>query len=197
MRDIRFLRFRLGSGNIPPFWIQQKDRAGKCMHPAVRKESHGLWPWAYRYVEQMLRDPPRAAELLDEVARAVSHRLREKSEVGRNLRGYLIAAFHHRVGLELLRTGRLTYEGSVQELQGKHPIAASDWVVPLEAKICVGQIVALMPPEARRIVHYRLLDFSWKEIEEALGIPITLAKSRYYYGIKRACERMSGGTSGA
>ena len=42
----------------------------------------------------------------------VSARLRDEPEVERNLNGYLITAFHHRVRSQLLRDSRLAYEVS-------------------------------------------------------------------------------------
>lgn len=179
-------------GALPPFWIQSDDESGRWLHPDVRLESKNLWPWVYRYVESVLRDAPRAAELLEDVAQEVSLRLLARPEVGRNLKGYLITAFHHRVALELLKGGHITYQGLLRDLEGKHRLLARNWVTPLEIKICVGEIVALMPCEARRVVHYRLLDYTWEEIAEALDILVAQARNKYYYGIKVASEKLFG-----
>ena len=189
MRDT--LGFKPGTGDFPPFWVQENDLTGNGVHPDVRKASCRLWPWAYRHVELVLHDPPRAAELLNEVALAVSARLRIEPEVGRNLRGYLITAFRRRVGLELLRDGRITYNGILTELEGKPGSVSPHRLLAAEVRICVGQVLALMPEKAMRIAHYRLLDFTWKEIEEATGIPAKLARSQYYYGIHLASEKLN------
>ena len=56
----------------------------------------------------------------------VASRLRLEPAVARNLSGYLITAFHHRVRWERLRDRRLSYEGLLPELDwlemfhGKH-----------------------------------------------------------------------------
>jgi DNA-directed RNA polymerase specialized sigma24 family protein len=189
MRDSWHLRLP-ASGKVPPFWIQTDERAGRSLNPDVRAASLDLWPWAYRYVSSVLRDPPRAAELLEDVALEVSKRLQVKPEVSRNLKGYVIAAFHHRVGLELIRSGRITYEGLMHDLEGKHRLFARDWLLPTEMKICVREIIALMPAEARRVVHYRLLNYTWVEIAEAMHILVPQARNKYYYGIKAATERL-------
>ena len=189
MKAMRFLRLQSETGNVPPFWIHH-DLAGGQVHPDVCHESQELWPWVYKYVESVLHDSPRAAELLEEVAIEVSRRLRVKPEVGRNLKGYLIAAFHHRIGLELIRNRRITFEGLLQDLERKHFLADPDWLTALQTRICVGEVVALMRPDARRIVHYRLLDFEWQEIAEAVGVPANQVRNRYYYGIRTAWEKL-------
>jgi hypothetical protein len=66
-----------------------------------------MWPWAFRHVERELHDWPSAAETLEEVVIAVSARLRDAPEVGRNLNGYLITAFHHNVRSRRIRDHRL------------------------------------------------------------------------------------------
>lgn len=192
MRNNGNRQFQRSMGALPPFFIESDDESGRWLHPDVRQESKKLWPWVYRYVESVLRDAPRAAELLEDVAQEVSLRLQAEPEVGRNLKGYLITAFHHRIALELLKGGHITYQGLLRDLEGKHRLLARDWVTPLEIKICVAEIVALMPCEAQRVVHYRLLDYTWEEIAEAMGILVAQAKNKYYYGIKVASEKLFG-----
>ena len=58
-------------------------------------------------------------------------------------------------------------------------------VIPL-----VKHLTALMPYMARRIVHYRLLSFTWEEIGKAMGIPVSQARNKYYYGVKASYERL-------
>src|SRR2546428_5012760 len=97
---------------VPPFWIRPEDQRGRRVDSRILDASYRLWPWAYRHVERELRDGARAAELLEEVAMDVASRLRLEPTVARNLSGYLITAFHHRVRWERLRDRGLSYEGS-------------------------------------------------------------------------------------
>lgn len=189
MRGARQPRGKPGEGNPPPFWMLEDDDAGRC-DPRVIAESKGLWSWAYRYVGVVLHDAPSAAQLLEEVATDVSERLQENPEVARNLKGYLITAFHNRVLSELIRGGRITYEGLITELERKHRPVAPDWLGPVEIGICVRQIIPLMPPDARRVVHYRLLEFEWDEVAMAMEIEIEQAKNKYYYGIRTVWEAL-------
>lgn len=188
---MRFLRLHPGTGDVPPFWLQPDDQSRRDLNPDVCRELRLLWPWAYRRVKFALKDGPRAAELLEEVAFAVSRQLNSKPEVGRNLKGYLIAAFHNRVAREIVRNRRISYEGLVSELEAKRVLVAPNWLVPLEVKICLPQIIALMPAETQRIVHYRLLDFTWDEIANAMGLQSIQAKNKYYYGIRTAWDNLS------
>ena len=111
MRDRDSESGRRSSKSVPPFWIRPEDQRGQPVDSRVLDSSHHLWPWAYRHVERELRDGARAAELLEEVAMEVSARLQLEPAVARNLGGYLITAFHHRVRWERLRDRRLSYEG--------------------------------------------------------------------------------------
>ena len=176
---------RAGEGNLPPFWIQGEESS---VDPRVVTKSRELWPWAYHHVRLVLHDAERAAELFEEVAIKVSERLREEPEVNRNLKGYLIRAFRNRIGLELLRASRITYEGLVSELEGKHRLAAPNGFHSIEVRICVDQIIPLMPPDARRIVSYRLLDYEWGDIAAAMDLEVVQVKNKYHYGIRAAWE---------
>jgi DNA-directed RNA polymerase specialized sigma24 family protein len=175
---------------VPPFGIQESGDGGRSIHPRVLNAARQLWKWAYVHVDVVLHDAPAAAELLEQVAIQVSARLESEREVDRNLKGYLIAAFHNHVRRELIKANRFTYVGLLRELEEKHPLLASDFTDAVEFEIFVNRLTALMPEETQRIVRYRLLDFTWKEIGNALGILASQARNKYYYGVKTALERL-------
>jgi hypothetical protein len=81
-------------------------------------------------------------------------------------------------------------KGLLRELDEKHHLLAPDWTRALEVKLCVDHLTDFMPVTSQRIVHYRMLAFSWEEIGEATGIPVAQARNKYYYGIKTAYERL-------
>ena len=128
---MRFLKFQPGAANAPPFWLEPDKQPGHVLHPDVCRELRLLWPWAYRRVESVLKDAPRAAELLEAVAIDASRQLDANPGVARNLTGYLITAFHHRVLREIKRDRRISYEGLISELEGKRllvgPNCSSRW----------------------------------------------------------------------
>jgi DNA-directed RNA polymerase specialized sigma24 family protein len=141
-------------------------------------------------VDAILHDAPIAAALLEEVANRVSARLQAKPAVAQNLGGYLIRAFHRRVRREFDKNNRIAYEGLLRELEAKHSLLASDWATAMEWELFIDHLTALMPSNAQRIVHYRLLAFDWEEISDAMGISITQARSKYYYGVTAAYETL-------
>ena len=189
--EMQHLRPESNTNSMPPFGIQESGDGGRSIHPRVLQTARQLWPWAYLYVDVVLHDAPAAAELLEKVAIQVSARLQAETEVARNLKGYLITAFHNRVRRELRKVNRLTYVGLLRELEEKHPLLASDWAAATEFEIFVTGLTALMPEETQRIVRYRLLDFTWKEIGDALGILVSQARNKYYYGVKTALEKLA------
>ena len=175
---------------IPEFWIRPQDKNGRPLDIRVLDASRHLWPWAYRHVQMELHDGTRAAELLEEVAMEVSARLRAEPEVERNLNGYLITAFHHRVRSRLLKDSRLAYEGLLYELEENHQPRAPDWVAALETKLALNFLVSYLPHQTKHMLNYRALGFSWKEIAQFAGITVEQAKSRFYYGVQKAYETL-------
>ena len=178
------------SERIPEFWIRPKDKRDRPLDVRVLDASRRLWPWAYRHVQIELHDGARAAELLEEVAMDVSARLRTEPEVERNLNGYLITAFHHRVRSQLLRDSRLAYEGLLCELEENHQPRAPDWVTALETKLALNFLVSYLPHQTKHMLNYRTLGFSWKEVARFAGITVEQAKSRFYYGVRNAYETL-------
>ena len=182
--------YRSSFGRIPPFWIRPHDDHDQPLDPQVHALAQRMWPWAYRHVERELQDGPRAAEILEEVAIEVSARLRHESEVARNLMGYLITAFHHRVRSHVIRDRRLAYEGLVRELEENHHLRASDGAASFENELALKLLVSHLPHEIKHMLNYRMLGFSWKEIGAFLGISTKQAKSRFYYGVQRAYDAL-------
>jgi DNA-directed RNA polymerase specialized sigma24 family protein len=191
MRDIQNRRSLSGPDPVPSFWIRPTDGSGRALDDRVLRASRRLWRWAYYQVEVELHDAPCAAELLEEVALEVSGRLQAEPGVARNLTGYLITAFHHRVLSQLLRNNRLVYEGLLRELEQNHQLTAPDWIQSLEAKLCLRYLVSFLSHPVRHMLHYRMLDFSWEEIGEPMGLSAKQAKRRFYYGLQKACEKLT------
>ncbi len=190
MRDTQDEKSPSGFGAVPPFWLRPADKNGHPIDARVRDASQSLWPWAYRHVERELHDAASAAELLEEVAIEVSVRLRDAPEVARNLKGYLITSFHHRVRSRMLRHNRIRYEGLVRELERSHALKAPDWAKAIENEIYVDLLISYLPHPIRHMLNRRMLGFSWKEIGDSLNIPAKNAKARFYYGIQRAHEAL-------
>ena len=187
-RDAENEGFSSNLNRIPPFWIRPGDDHDRSVDPRVHEVAERLWPWAFRHVERELRDGPRAAETLEEVAIEVSSRLRAAPEVGRNLNGYLITAFHHRVRSQRIRDHRIALEGLARELERNHVLKAPDANAALEWRLTLDLLLTYLPHEIAHTLHLRMLGFSWREVSNCLRISVRQAKSSYYYGLQKAYE---------
>src|ERR1022692_4110674 len=179
---------RSDTSQIPPFWIRPRDDHDLTIDPRVHELAKRLWPWAFRHVERELHDGPSAAETLEEVAIGVSSRLHAAPEVGRNLNGYLITAFHRRVRSRLIREHRIGFEGLARELEKNHALRAPDSNAALEWRLTLDLLLTYLSHEIRHTLHLRMLGFPWKEVSDVLRISVKQAKSRYYYGLQKAYE---------
>jgi DNA-directed RNA polymerase specialized sigma24 family protein len=180
--------FPSNANRVPPFWIPPGDDSNRSVDPRVRELARRMWPWAFRHVERELHDGPSAAETLEEVVIGVSSRLRAAPEVGRNLNGYLITAFHRRVRSRLIRDHRIGFEGLAHELEKNHALKAPDLNAALEWRLTLDLLLTYLPHEIRHTLHLRMLGFSWSEVSDVLRISVKQAKSRYYYGLEKAYD---------
>jgi len=187
-RDTENRRLPSNLNRIPPFWIRPRDEEDQSIDHRVHELAAGLWPWAFRHVERQLRDGPSAAETLEEVVIAVSSRLRTEPEVGRNLKGYLITAFHHHVRSRRIRENRLALEGLARELETNRRLRSPDSVAALDWRLTLDLLLTFLPHEIQHTLHLRILGFSWKEVSKFLRLSVKQAKSRYYYGLQKAYD---------
>ena len=178
---------------IPPFWIRPDDDLHRSVDPRVHELARRMWPWAFRHVERALHDGPSAAETLEAVVIDVSARLRAAPEVGRNLNGYLITAFRHRVRSRRIRDHRLDLEGLGRDLENNHGLRSPDLTAELEWRLTLDLLLTFLPHEIRHTLNLRMLGLSWKEVSGVLHISAKQAKSRYYYGLQKAYEELTTG----
>ena len=191
MRGARHEGAHSGLDGVPPFWIRPTDGRGLALDERVLNAARRLWRWAYYHVDTELHDAPCAAELLEEVALEVSGRLQAEPEIARNLTGYLITSFRHRVLSQLLENNRLVYEGLLRELEANHQLRAPDWTQRVEAKLWLKFFVSFLPHPVQHMLHYRMLGFSWDEIGSRMGLSAKQAKNRFYYGVQNGREKVT------
>lgn len=175
-------------GEVAPFWLPTSDADGRAIHDLVRSAAKELWPWAFRHVQKELHDGARALEIVQEVAADVSQRLKEDAEVARNLKGYFRTSFIHCVRDHVLHEGRIEYEGLIHELEKNHHPRAPDWIRDFETTLSLKLLAAYMTAPMRRMLSYRSADYSWKEIGLVFNLTSRQARSRFYYGARKAYE---------
>jgi DNA-directed RNA polymerase specialized sigma24 family protein len=175
-------------GEVAPFWLPPADADGRVINDLVRDAARELWPWAFRHVQKELRDGARALEIVQEVAAEASGRLKDDAEVGRNLKGYFTTAFIHCVRNHVLHESRIEYEGLIRELEENHHPRAPDWIRGFETALSLKLLAAYMSAPMRRMLNYRLSDYSWKEIGVVFNMTDRQVRSRFYYGARKAYE---------
>ena len=175
-------------GKVAPFWLPAADGDGRVIHAQVRDAASELWPWAFRHVQKELHDGARALEIVQEVAAEVSGRFKDDPEVGRNLRGYFITAFIHCVQNHVLCESRIEYEGLIRELEENYHPPAPDWIRHFQTALSLKLLAAYMSAPMRRMLSYRLSDYSWKEIGVVFNMTARQVRSRFYYGARKAYD---------
>jgi DNA-directed RNA polymerase specialized sigma24 family protein len=175
---------------VPPFWLPTDEDAELLIDPCVVEIARENWSWTFYLVGRELNDGTRTREIALDVAVEVTNRLREDAEVGRNLNGYYRTAMIRYVKDLVVSESRIVYEGSAQDLESTHQPSAPDWTKVFEDRMMLRSIAPYMSHPVRRILHYRQLDYSWKETGRRLGLTEKQAKSRFYYGARRAYEKL-------
>ena len=175
---------------VPPFWLRTDERGDGSIDPLVVGVAEQNWSWAFRLIRKQLNDGARTPEIVEDVAVEVSGRLRADANVGKNLNGYFRIALIRRVKTHVVRDSRITYEGGPQDLEANHHPQSSDWTRVFEDRLALRSLLPYMSHPVGQILRYRMLDFSWKQIGEILGITEKQAKSRFYYGVRQAHDEL-------
>ncbi|MBY0502685.1 MAG: hypothetical protein K2X03_02165 [Bryobacteraceae bacterium] len=178
------------TSRIPPFWLRSIARDGSLLDPMVVVVAQESWSWAYRLAEQNLHDGPCALEIVEIIATEVSRRLHVQPEIGQRLAAYYRMAFARRIRAIADRNGRIHYEGRPQDLETNYKPSAPDWVTVLEDRMCLDALLCHATPTTRLMLHYRVLEYSWKEIGHHFSVTAKQARSRFYYGLRLAHQRL-------
>ena len=179
-----------GPEAVPPFWLRSDDHHGRVIEQRVLAVSKENWSWTFWLVKKQLNDGARTPDIVEHVAAEVSNRLRADAEVGRNLNGYFRTAMILRVRTFAVREGRITYEGGAHDLDTNPRPSAPDWAKVFEDRMAIQSLVPYMSHPVRSILHYRLLDYSWKDIGQQLLLTEEQAKKRFYYGVRQAFDEL-------
>jgi hypothetical protein len=177
---------RLETEAIPPFWLQTDDSGTIIIDPPVYDVARANWHWAFYQVSRDLRDGTRTPEIVQHVAVEVTKRLRDNAAVGENLGGYFRSAIIRHVRTLAIREGRIMYQGSSQDLEASYQPPAPDSTHLLHDRMRIKALIPFMPQTVRLMLHYRLLDYTWEQTAQRVGLTVKQAKSRFYYGVHQA-----------
>jgi DNA-directed RNA polymerase specialized sigma24 family protein len=176
--------------HLPPFWIFAKDSRGRPLEPRVREVAEHLWRLACRIVDAELHDPASTGQIVEKVASEVSSRLRDQPGIDGNLTGYFMTAFRRSVRHQSIKENRVAYEGLTSELELNHHLTGPNFEETIQQRLCMEVIIDLLPHEARHMLHFRILEFSWEEIGRRLGISAKQARSRFYYELEKVRSKL-------
>lgn len=184
-------RDRSGSESVPPFWIHEgAPGEERYVDPLVVAASRDNWSWAFWLIKRQLNDGGRLAQIVEEVAVYVTKRLLIDAQVGLNLHGYFRTAIIRTVQTIAVRERRILYEGSARDLETNHQLSAPDWTKVFDDRLALQALAPFMTHPVRQIMHYRQLDYSWKDLAQRLSMSEKQAKSRFYYGVRQAHDEL-------
>ena len=176
---------RDGQKRLPDFYLRPTVN-GRSIEPEVRTALAQLWPWFWNYVGKELGDADRAADLADEVASRVSKYAKLRPGHVRSLIGLCRVAAVNLVTTTKSRERRIDYRGLSQNVEATLDLTAPDWQEEVELSIWVDQLLQGHDAETRKMLHLRLLDETWDEIGDSLGLTAGQARLRF----RRALERI-------
>src|ERR1700688_3092868 len=81
-------------------------------------------------------------------------------------------------------------EDVAQDVKANHQLSVPDWTKDLEDRLALKSLLPFMSHPVRRILHYRQLDYPWKQIGQRLALTEKQAKLRFYYGVRQAHEEL-------
>jgi RNA polymerase sigma factor (sigma-70 family) len=170
-------------------WIAEQDQHGRPADPRFVKAAYALADRLLSYRHSELRDPSRAADLLEKAVHAASHA--DHREPVENFAGYLVRRFTGIVDAFLKRERRVEYL-EPQALADQYP-TLNDELERIENHIRLGEVMSFMDAETRRIC-VRVLDgYAMAEIARELGVTPNALHLRFRRGCKKAIERMEAG----
>jgi DNA-directed RNA polymerase specialized sigma24 family protein len=162
---------------LPEFYLSPSVK-GLSIDRGVHAAMEQLWPWFWSYVGGQLGDPDRAGELADDVAYKVSAYLQNHDQV-RSLIGLCRVAAMHSVGSTKARERRVEFRGLSHELEGSLGACAPDWQEDADLWIWVDQVLQSKDLEIRLMLRYRLLEKTWDQIGQLLGMSGGQARLRF------------------
>jgi DNA-directed RNA polymerase specialized sigma24 family protein len=180
-----------GPQTVPPFWIRAEEGGVRIVDERVVVIAEKNWHWAFRQVKRRLNETDCTPEIVEHVAIEVTNRLRADPDgVGRNLLGYFRTAVIRRIQTLAVRGRRVAYEGGAHDLETNHQPTAPDWTKVCEDRVTLELLLPYVSHPVRRMMNYRVMDYSWKHIARAFGITERQAQKRFHYGISRAYDAL-------
>ena len=170
-------------------WIREQDEHGRPADPRFVEAAYALADRLLLYRQSELRDPSRAAELLEKAVHASTHA--DHRVPVQNFTGYLVRRFTGIVDAVLKREKRVEYIDP-EVLEDRYS-ALHDELKQIENRIRLDEVMSFMDSETLRIC-FRVLDgHTMADVARELGITPNALYLRFRRGCTKAIERMEAG----
>ena len=103
---------------------------------------------------------------------------------------YLFWAFTRRLNRLLATEPKITYVGSVKDLEALAGARDEDWVSSLEDELFLKEALSCMNKRTRHMFFQRQCGYSWGEIASNLGISINSAHVQFSCDVRKIRKRI-------
>jgi RNA polymerase sigma factor (sigma-70 family) len=161
------------------------DHLGRKIDPSVLSIAREIGPRALSYAQNLIGDPARAINFLEQAAASVSVAIEQKKLSGRpevrNVAAYLFRTFVRMV--DEARRKETVLEESIDEGDRQTPLREQARV---ETAVLLNEVMATCDRGSREVIVLRLEGFSWDEIGKHLGISTHAAEVRFSKALDHA-----------
>jgi DNA-directed RNA polymerase specialized sigma24 family protein len=170
---------------LPEFY-RRRSVNGRVIEPSVHDAFEKIWPWFWNHVRSELGDSTRAADLADDIVYRITRHVKAHPGQVHSLVALCRVSAENHVKTIKARERRIVFGGLGQDLEAALFPTASDVQRELDLRICAEQALDGEHSEFLEMVRRRLMDETWDEIGDALGMSAEQARRRY----QRARERI-------
>jgi DNA-directed RNA polymerase specialized sigma24 family protein len=163
---------------LPEFY-RRPSVNGRLIEPTVHDAFEKLWPWFWNHVGNELGDPTRAGDLAGEIASRISKHISKNPGQVQSLIALCRVAAENFVKSVKARERRVVFRGLGHDIESTLFPAASDWQDELELWICAEQVLEGDDVEIRTMLQHRLMEDTWDQTGEALGMTGEQARRRF------------------
>jgi DNA-directed RNA polymerase specialized sigma24 family protein len=189
-----------------PHW--RTDEPGDGSDP-LREASANVWPRILGFARRELADKVAVEErkvltleAWEDTLLSVAETLRRHrgKESIKDLEGFLVGTFQHRLSRVILREKNLTdaieFLPSTEELAELRNARDEDWATNLENELLVKELLRRMDEWTRTVWLERRYGFSWKKIAKHLGMTVQQVKMRFRYNMEKLRREIDGENRG-
>ncbi|MBS1821284.1 MAG: sigma-70 family RNA polymerase sigma factor [Acidobacteria bacterium] len=160
-------------------------------HPATDQAldaaAQAAWPYAVLCAWTYLNDRDSAHDLMDHaVQNAADYLERHPGRPVQKLTARIKSVLRRRAKQLTAKRGRELSHGSLADLEQMYSERPE-----IEQRIYAYEVLAQLSPFANSIVHWRWLEYSWREIAKELGMDHTAVRRAYFRELESVVRSLS------